>query len=129
MPKSFDELVKSPLDPWWCRRGAPDAASMIAATRVQMLMAAGNCGSAEDYIIEAYGETRERAAEIVRNCQDGDAHDYEYALLFSGKELDEIGAKYGCVRRRELQYFETDVDYRARVLEALEGIVNGGEPR
>lgn len=72
MAKPFDELIKSPLSPsdnQWPVRDAPDFNSMMAATRVQMLLAAGNHASPEDYLIEEYGETPEVAAQIVANCR------------------------------------------------------------
>ena len=64
--RKFDDLVKSPL---LALTDAPDTQSMIAAVRVQMLLAAGNCASPEDYIVEYFGETREAAAQIVANCR------------------------------------------------------------
>ena len=64
--RKFDDLIKSPL---LAVTEPPDTASMIAAVRVQMLLAAGNCASPEDYIIEHYNETPEGAAQIVANCR------------------------------------------------------------
>jgi hypothetical protein len=58
------------MSPDWATKGAPDTASIIAATRVQMLVLdAQYYTDFVDYLMEAYGETRERAEEIVRNCQ------------------------------------------------------------
>ena len=44
--RKFDDLVKSPL--WVENERTPDATSMMAAVRVQMLLAAGNCASPEN---------------------------------------------------------------------------------
>lgn len=62
---------KNPMDdPDWATRDAPDNAAMIAAVRVQQLMLAQNYHTDfVDYVIEAYGETREQAEIIVRNCK------------------------------------------------------------
>ncbi len=62
--RKFDDLVKSPL-----MSNAPDTQSMIAAARVQMLLAAGNHASPVDYIMDYYGDTREEAEAIVKNCR------------------------------------------------------------
>ena len=66
--RPFDELVKSPLNPKWSESGAPDAASLAAAVRVQMLLAADPCSSAADYLVDHDGYTREEAEAIVANC-------------------------------------------------------------
>ena len=68
--RKFDDLVKSPLwwRPEWATDNAPDTQSMIAAVRVEMLLAAGDPDPV-NYIVDEYGETREHAAQIVANCR------------------------------------------------------------
>ena len=66
--KSFDDIIASPLDPAWCQKGAPDANSMIAAVRVQMLLAAGS-GDQVDYLVETHGCSYQEAEKIVANCR------------------------------------------------------------
>jgi hypothetical protein len=56
-------------DPAWPTRGAPDAVSAGHAARVQHLsMSQWLALPAVDYIVEFYGESRENAEAIVRNC-------------------------------------------------------------
>jgi len=54
---------------YWATLGAPDAISAGHASRVQRQIASGGRDDPVEYIMNVYGDTREQAEAIVKNCR------------------------------------------------------------
>jgi len=63
---------RDPSDPKWPTSGAPDAISAGHAARVQEMLADGDGLDPVDYLMFFYGDTREQAEAIIKNCRGGE---------------------------------------------------------
>lgn len=64
---------RDPSDPKWSTSGAPDAVSAGHAARVQELRLMSTYFEDQvDYLMDRYGDTREQAEAIVKNCRGGE---------------------------------------------------------
>jgi len=67
-------MTDNPFDLDWPTSGTPDAVSAGRAAMVQWQLLQRDYAAADpvDYIMDVYGDTREQAEAIVKNCHGGE---------------------------------------------------------